>query len=101
MRIQRYDEFGGHPQHLSQRVRDMQTLTDSRGAAVSAPDVTTARSDVGPQQAYSILHVGFTIAPIVAGIDKFTHLLTNWDQYLAPWIANLSPVGGHSLMLAV
>ena len=51
-------------------------------------------------QAYQILHLGFTAAPILAGIDKFFHLLCNWDQYLAPWVANLSPVGGHKLMLA-
>jgi hypothetical protein len=41
------------------------------------------------------------VASIIAGIDKFPHLLVNWDQYLAPWIANLSPVGGHNLMLLV
>jgi hypothetical protein len=52
-------------------------------------------------QAYQILHLGFTVAPILAGIDKFFHLLTNWDQDLAPWIAGLSPVGGHNLMLAI
>ena len=52
-------------------------------------------------QAYQLLHIAFTIAPIVAGIDKFLHLLCNWDQYLSPWIARLSPIGGHNLMLAV
>src|SRR5438270_6020942 len=52
-------------------------------------------------QAYQILHLAFTVAPILAGIDKFFHLLCNWDQYLAPWIARLSPVGGHNFMLAV
>jgi uncharacterized membrane protein HdeD (DUF308 family) len=41
------------------------------------------------------------IAPILAGIDKFLHLLTNWDVYLAPRIATLSPIGGHGLMLVV
>jgi uncharacterized membrane protein YphA (DoxX/SURF4 family) len=50
-------------------------------------------------QAYQILHIGFTVAPIVAGVDKFVHLLGNWDQYLAPWIAALSPISGHHLML--
>ncbi len=50
-------------------------------------------------QAYQILHVAFTAAPIIAGVDKFFHLLGNWDQYLAPWMARLSPIGGHSLML--
>ena len=51
-------------------------------------------------QAYQILHLGFTVAPVLAGIDKFFHVLCNWDQYLAPWIAGLSPISGHSLMLA-
>ena len=50
-------------------------------------------------QAYQILLVAFTIAPIVAGVDKFLHLLTNWDQYLAPWVVSLSPISGHDLML--
>jgi hypothetical protein len=54
-----------------------------------------------PYQAYQILHLAFTVAPILAGIDKFFHLLCNWDQYLAPWIASLSPIGGHELMLVV
>ena len=53
------------------------------------------------QQAYRILHFAFTAAPVLAGLDKFFHVLCNWDQYLAPWIAALSPIGGHSLMLAV
>lgn len=50
-------------------------------------------------QAYQLLHLGFSVAPVLAGIDKFFHLLCNWDQYLAPWIAGLSPVSGHSLTL--
>jgi hypothetical protein len=50
------------------------------------------------RQAYQILHFAFVAAPLIAGIDKFSHVLVNWDQYLAPWIANLSPVGGHTLM---
>src|SRR5437868_1959769 len=52
-------------------------------------------------QAYQVLHVAFTIAPIVAGLDKFFHLLTDWDMYLAPAIGRLSPIGAHGLMLVV
>ena len=52
-------------------------------------------------QAWRILHVAFIVAPIVAGLDKFFGLLVNWDQYLAPIFAQLSPVGGHNLMLAI
>ncbi|MBW8875615.1 MAG: hypothetical protein JF614_11690 [Acidobacteria bacterium] len=36
-------------------------------------------------QAYQILHIGLTIAPILAGLDKFFNLLTNWEKYLAPF----------------
>ena len=61
-------------------------------------DVTAA---VPAKQAYQVLHFGFVAAPVIAGIDKFSHLLVNWDMYLAPWIANLSPISAHSLMLLV
>src|ERR671937_2139560 len=53
------------------------------------------------QQACWILYVGFIAAPIIAGADKFFHLLVNWDQYLAPAIAGLLPVAPHTFMLAV
>lgn len=52
-------------------------------------------------QAYQILHWGFVAAPVIAGADKFLHLLTNWDQYLAPALGRLSPLGGHATMLVV
>ena len=52
-------------------------------------------------QAYQILHIGFTVAPIVAGVDKFFHLLVNWDNYLAPVINNALGGHGHAFMLVV
>ena len=45
-------------------------------------------------QAYQILYVVLTIAPIIAGLDKFTHFLVNWDQYLSPIIARMSALSG-------
>jgi hypothetical protein len=52
-------------------------------------------------QAYQILHFGFTVAPIIAGIDKFLHLLVNWDQYLPPIVNNMLGGHGHEFMYAV
>ena len=52
-------------------------------------------------QAYQILHFGFTIAPIVAGLDKFMHWLTDWDKYLAPQVNSMLGGNGHTFMLAV
>jgi uncharacterized membrane protein YphA (DoxX/SURF4 family) len=66
---------------------------------------TTAAADqVGSSpayQAYRILHFGFVVAPILAGLDKFFHLLVNWDQYLPAVVANISPIPPHTLMLVV
>src|SRR4051812_37465716 len=51
-------------------------------------------------QAYQILHIAFTVAPIIAGLDKFTHFLVNWDQYLSPVMPRLG-LSAHTFMLGV
>jgi hypothetical protein len=71
------------------------------GTFADRPKAKSELWKVPEYQAYQILHAAFVIAPIIAGIDKFLHLLTNWDQYLAPRIAALSPIGGHGLMVAI
>lgn len=53
------------------------------------------------KQAFLILYGGFTLLPILAGLDKFFHLLVNWDMYLAPVVTDLLPVSGHTFMLVV
>ena len=63
---------------------------------------TMARAESEPAyQAYQILRLGFTVAPIVAGLDKFFNVLVNWDQYLPPFVNNLVGGYGHELMLVV
>ncbi len=52
-------------------------------------------------QAYQILHWGFVAAPVIAGADKFLHLLGDWDKYLAPGLGRMSPFGTHGTMLIV
>lgn len=42
-------------------------------------------------QPYWILKLAFGVVPIVAGLDKFTNLLTNWEQYLNPIVARMVP----------
>jgi uncharacterized membrane protein YphA (DoxX/SURF4 family) len=53
----------------------------------------TATGDMA-YQAYQILHIAFVVAPILAGVDKFLHILVNWDQYVAPVVSRI--VGGHT-----
>jgi hypothetical protein len=57
------------------------------------------RSQSPSQQAYLLLHTIFTLAPIIAGADKFFHLLVDWDKYVSPLMARLSPLPTHTLML--
>lgn len=67
-----------------------------------ATTTSPARTDAhtGPAyQAYRILHIGFIVAPVVAGLDKFVGLLTDWEQYLAPFLADF--VGAGTFMAIV
>ncbi len=52
-------------------------------------------------QAYRILQVGFVVAPIVAGLDKFMGLLTDWEQYLAPFIGDAIGAGTFMAIVGV
>src|SRR3954469_11673397 len=60
-----------------------------------------ARTHDPAWQSYQILHWGFVAAPTIAGLDKFFHLLTNWDQYLAPAVEKGLPFSGHTFMMIV
>jgi hypothetical protein len=42
-------------------------------------------------QAFALLRTVFTVAPILFGLDKFFDILTDWNQYLAPWINDIAP----------
>src|SRR5688572_9612293 len=66
---------------------------------VSGREEVVVRSPT--RQAFSILHLGFIVLPVIAGLDKFTHLLCNWDKYLAPAIAGILPIDPHHFMLGV
>ena len=78
----------------------MEHIIDSPARSTSRTK-TQASADVsGPAyQAYQILHVGFVVAPIVAGLDKFFNLLVNWEQYLPPFVNKMVGGHGHELML--
>lgn len=78
----------------------MQHIFDSPGR-ITALAESEAKTDGPAYEAYQILHLGFTVAPIVAGLDKFFNLLVNWEQYLPPFVNNLLGGYGHEMMLVV
>jgi hypothetical protein len=55
----------------------------------------------GERDAYKLLRAGFVAAPIIAGIDKFTDKLGNWDKYLSDDVAEKLPVQRHTFMQGV
>src|SRR5262245_12830997 len=52
-------------------------------------------------QAFQILRFAFTVAPIIAGLDKFFAWFVNWHQYLAPVVTRVVPVAPHAFMMGV
>jgi uncharacterized membrane protein YphA (DoxX/SURF4 family) len=52
-------------------------------------------------QAFWLMRVAFTVAPILFGVDKFANVLVNWEKYLAPWIRDLSPLSATHTMYVV
>jgi hypothetical protein len=53
------------------------------------------------RQAYRILHIGFVLLPVVAGLDKFFDLLGPWHEYLAPILVRLAGGEAHRIMYPV
>jgi hypothetical protein len=49
----------------------------------------------------STLKYLFGLVPIVAGLDKFTNFLADWEAYLNPMVLRIIPVTAHQFMLAV
>jgi hypothetical protein len=54
-----------------------------------------------PSDAKTLLRIGYGLVPILAGADKFTNLLTDWNQYLSPKVERRLPVDGRTFMRLV
>jgi hypothetical protein len=52
-------------------------------------------------QGFSLLRLGFTVAPILFGLDKFFNLMVDWPHYLAPWINSIVPGTAQQFMYVV
>ncbi len=61
----------------------------SRAAAIAPLSLTTL---------WTILRFTYGLVPIVAGLDKFTNLLVQWDRYLNPTVLTILPLRGSQFM---
>jgi len=76
------------------------TLSPTPTASVAERHVGSWRTDP-VAQAFWLLRLGFTIAPIAFGLDKFFNVLVDWPQYLAPVIVRNSPWSAQGTMYVV
>jgi uncharacterized membrane protein YphA (DoxX/SURF4 family) len=76
------------------------TTHDSVADRTAAPPDGTVWRD--PRfQAYSLLRIGFAVAPVVFGLDKFFNILVDWPTYLAPWVNDIAPGSAQDFMYFV
>ena len=52
-------------------------------------------------QAFALMRLAFTVAPIAFGLDKFFGVLVDWPVYLAAWIDDLAPGSTQDFMYLV
>jgi uncharacterized membrane protein YphA (DoxX/SURF4 family) len=71
--------------------------TVSTNYASPASEVATSNVD----RVTNILHWTYGLVPIVAGADKFSNILTDWSQYLAPVVANIIPAQTFMMIVGV
>jgi hypothetical protein len=59
-------------------------------------------STTAARQAFLLLRIGFTVAPILFGLDKFAEILTDdWARYLAPEFDDILPGSAEDAMAIV
>src|SRR6476660_8072529 len=68
----------------------------------AAPPIVGEQLRIDPAyQAFWLLRVGFSLAPILFGLDKYFHVLVDWDRYLAPLFVRQTPWDAHQIMYVV
>jgi uncharacterized membrane protein YphA (DoxX/SURF4 family) len=77
-------------------MKQMSSHTVAQPAGLSRSR-TQVRSDPA-YQAFLLLRLAFTVAPIAFGLDKFFNVMVDWEQYLAPWINSIIPGDAHDAM---
>ena len=85
------------------------TIIPERGSALgtaaarngAAGDVAAADWRDPRYQAFALMRLAFTVAPIAFGLDKFFNVMVDWPKYLAPWINDIAPGTGQQFMYFV
>ena len=76
----------------------MASITEEPRVAYDGAPATRAAWRDPRYQAFTLLRVAFTVAPIAFGLDKFFNVLVDWPTYLAPWINDIAPGNAQQFM---
>jgi len=87
--------MSAHSIGVRSRPREAERTMNGRGAVADA-NVSRAATDV-----FWLLRIGFTVAPILFGVDKFFNWTVHWPDYLAGWINDIVPGSGQTFMYGV
>jgi uncharacterized membrane protein YphA (DoxX/SURF4 family) len=79
-------------------VRAPRSEASSNGHADAAAD---RRLGIAAHQAFWLLRIAFTVAPILFGLDKFFNWSVDWPDYLAGWVNDIVPGSGQDFMYFV
>jgi uncharacterized membrane protein YphA (DoxX/SURF4 family) len=82
---------------VADRASVHQVPSSANGAGTT---VERLKDDPG-YQAFWLLRIGFTVLPIVFGVDKFFDILVDWEIYLASWMNDIIPGTAAEAMYAV
>lgn len=61
----------------------------------------TTQPNLNLESLYRPLWLTYGLVPLLAGLDKFFNLLTDWPKYLSPWMAELLPMSAQTFMYVV
>jgi uncharacterized membrane protein YphA (DoxX/SURF4 family) len=88
---------------MAQRVVDIprpsRTVAPSNGG--TAVPAGSRQVSGAAHQAFWLLRITFTVAPILFGADKFFNWSVHWPDYLAGWINSIVPGSGQDMMYVV
>jgi uncharacterized membrane protein YphA (DoxX/SURF4 family) len=88
----------------------MAFTTPQRHASPLVADAPAQHATVAPAkadwrdpryQAFALMRLAFTVAPIAFGLDKFFNVMVHWPNYPAPWINDIAPGTGQQFMYFV
>ena len=72
-----------------------------RTRSTGGADADVHRWSDARYQAFALLRLTFTVAPIAFGLDKFFNVMVDWPTYLAPWINDIAPGTSQEFMYIV